>query len=70
MFISTKFNVSVDWILTGEGDILKETNKTSGSDESGEQILIIRDKKLGKYIRSLFKLWTEGNPDIKGWIIV
>jgi transcriptional regulator with XRE-family HTH domain len=70
MFISTKFNASVDWILTGEGDILKKTNKTAGSDQSGEQILIIRDHKLDKYIRALLKLWAEGGPDIKGWIIV
>jgi transcriptional regulator with XRE-family HTH domain len=70
MFISTKFNASVDWILTGEGDILKKTNKTGGPYKSGEQILIIRNQKLDKYIRSLLKLWTEGAPDIKGWIIV
>jgi transcriptional regulator with XRE-family HTH domain len=68
MFISSKFKVSVDWILTGEGDII--ANNNGESDALGEQILIIRDEKLRKYIRSLFNLWTEGNSDKKGWIII
>jgi transcriptional regulator with XRE-family HTH domain len=68
MFISSKFKVSVDWILTGKGDII--ANNNGESDALGEQILIIRDEKLRKYIRSLFNLWTEGNSDIKGWIII
>jgi transcriptional regulator with XRE-family HTH domain len=70
------FNVSSDWILTGEDAITKEANKKTApcinqlSEELNEQIPVIRDRKLRKYIRSLINLWTEGNSDIKGWIII
>jgi transcriptional regulator with XRE-family HTH domain len=70
------FNVSSDWILTGEDAITKEANKKTTpcinqlSEELNEQIPVIRDRKLRKYIRSLINLWTEGNSDIKGWIII
>jgi transcriptional regulator with XRE-family HTH domain len=66
------FNVSSDWILTGEGAITKELNEKGKtlSEDLNEQIPKIRDRKLRKYIRSLINLWTEGNSDIKGWIII
>jgi hypothetical protein len=40
------------------------------SGDLNEQVPVIRDRKLQKYIRYLIKMWTEGNSDLKGWIII
>jgi transcriptional regulator with XRE-family HTH domain len=70
------FKVSADWLLTGEGDSIREANNkgelgiNQSSDDLDEQMPVIRDRKLQKCIQFLINLWTEGNANKKGWIIV
>lgn len=73
--LSNIYNVSIDWILTGKGhekeaDKLIEPYANQPPDNPDEQMPVIRDIKLRIYIQSLIELWTEGNKDKKGWIIV
>ena len=63
MLLSDLYAVSTDWILKGQ-----EYPVVSKKDQN--EMMAVKDKRLRAYFDQINRLWTEGNRDVRGWIIV
>lgn len=63
ILLSEMYGVSTDWILKGSTPSPKDN-----PDSENRQLL--PNKELFSFFQKLSKLWSDGDRDIQGWIIV